>query len=293
MTPLARQLAASLVHEGIELLALPAPAISTYDYHGDLERDSFTSLELFRASRPRYAAERVFKTAKPSPPTHAMAFGSLMHTILFTPIGLRGYLFKKIDRRTRDGKRAEVEAKEKNLTIMSPQDWYLADSMCNAALAHPFGRILLEHEAENETPILFNCPDTGHPLKCKPDRRFREGIILDLKTTDGDVDPDTWGRVCHRFGYHRQAAMYVMGVNEACGAGTVKKFIHMVISKEPPHEVTCYVLDDRAMALGREQNLETIRELTECHAGGRWSGRWSDAIHDVSLPAYAYHGSNL
>ncbi len=270
---------------------MPVVENSNEAYHGDFSRDSNSSLSLFRKSRERYAAIRVFKTLQPDPPTSAMAFGTafgyfLMETEKFAN---RYVVEQKFDRRTTKGKEASAAFAEANAGRLpiSTDDMILLVDMCAGVYRNPKARAALEAPGRVECSVTWTDPDTGLPLKCRPDKLLNNGLIWDLKTTV-DSSPEAFARTCVNFGYHRQAALYLDGVWQELQADG--PFLFVAVSKEPPHETVCLTLDAEALALGRKQNTAALRELAECKATGNWAGKWNGKIVETSLPRYAFFG---
>ncbi len=270
---------------------MPVIETSNEAYHVDYERDSHSSLQLFRKSRERYAGERIYKTLQRQPPTPAMLFGTAFGYALMEPqiFSARYVPEVKFDKRTTKGKEAAAAfaAVNEGKTPISLDDCDLIKGMIDGVTRNPKARIALDAPGRVESSVLWTDPDTGLPLKCRPDKLLDNGLIWDLKTTV-DSSPEAFARTCAAFAYHRQAALYLDGVwQELRHDGP---FLFVVVSKEPPHECVCYTLDSEALALGRKQNAAALRELAECKRAGNWAGKWRDKIIETSLPRYAFFG---
>lgn len=263
---------------------------SSEEYHASLSEDSHSSLQTFRQSVERYAAERVFRTMEREPPTPAMQLGSLVHFMVLEIEALESrYVVKPegIDRRTKSGKEQweRFEATARGKTIISANDLNLASAMRDGISRNEYARAALEADGISEASLRWTCPETGCPLKCRLDRLCHSGLVIDVKSTD-DFSPDAWARTVYKYKYHCQAALYTEGVRQVLGLEA--PFLFIAVSKTAPHECAAFLLDDRALQLGRDENLCTLRELAQRRASGDWSGRWSEQIHTISLPNYAY-----
>lgn len=266
---------------------------SSEEYHASLSEDSHSSLQTFRQSVERYAAERVFCTMYREPPTPAMQLGSLLHCMVLEQESLESrYVVKPdgIDRRTKAGKEQweRFEATANGKTIIMADDLNLASAMRDGIMRNPHARAALEDDGISEASIRWECPETGCPLKCRIDRLHHSGLVVDVKSTEG-VSPEAWSRTVFNFGYHLQAALYAEGVRQVIGLD--RPFLFIAVSKTPPHECCTYLLNERAIQLGRDENLKTVKELVDRRASGDWSGRWSNRIHEINLPAWAYNGA--
>ncbi len=270
---------------------MPILELDNEAYHGSTDADSNSSLNLFRKSRERYAAIRVYKTLQPDPPTPAMAFGTAFGYFLMEPekFAQRYVVEQKFDRRTTKGKEGSAAFAEANAGrwLISAEDMILLADMSAGVLRNPKARAALEAPGRVECSVTWTDPDTGLPLKCRPDKLLNNGLIWDLKTTV-DSSPEAFARTCVNFGYHRQAALYLDGVWQELQADG--PFLFVAVSKEPPHETVCLTLDAEALALGRKQNATALRELAECKRSGNWAGKWRDKIIETSLPRYAFFG---
>lgn len=266
---------------------------SADEYHASLSEDSHSSLQTFRVSVERYAAERVYRTLEREPPTPAMQLGSLLHCMVLEPESLESrYVVRPdgIDRRTKAGKEQweRFEATANGKTIVTADDINLASAMRDGIMRNPHARAALEADGISEASLRWQCQETGCPLKCRLDRLHHSGLVVDVKTTD-DVSPDGWSRTLHKFSYHCQAALYTEGIHQAFGESV--PFLFISVSKRPPHETCCYLLRTNALECGRQQNLRTLQELAGRRARNDWTGRWSDKIHEVDIPIYAYRGT--
>jgi len=269
--------------------ALQHPAPSIDGYHQSFDRDSNSSLQLFRESVAEYAAIRVFQTLPPREPTPEMELGTAFHCLVLEPdlFKQRYTVAPKFDRRTKDGKAAyaEWQADNADKTPLAIEDYKLIHAMADGLRRNTRARASVEVAGEAERVVLWDDPDTGCPLKMRADRILANEIIVDLKTTN-DVRPDSWARTVHNLGYYRQAALYQAGVRVALGIDCEVVFV--AVSKRPPHETGCFVLDADAIRLGHAENEATIRELVERRATGNWESRLHGQVIQVGLPRWAY-----
>jgi len=109
------------------------------------------------------------------------------------------------------------------------------------------------------------------------------GAIVDLKTTQSANFWD-WRSSIVKWGYHRQAALYLMGA-QACGLD-VQDFVWLVVDKEPPYAVGLYRLDMTDIGVGDTQVRELLREWHQCVESGEWPA-YGDECITVSLPRWS------
>ena len=257
------------------------------DYHADLTRDSHSSLQLFRASVERYAAIRIHKTMLPDASKPAMVFGSAFHCLLLEPEKFtEQYILEpKFDKRTTIGKEAHAAWLQEHGSkeVLSVEAWAMLPAMVAGVMRNRYARSAIEGSGSIEEPVEWTDDVSGLRLKCKPDIRLANGLIIDVKTTN-DIDPEAWSRTVATFGYHRQAALYLDGcwqVHQADGP-----FVHIAVSKEPPHECAVYEVGSESLAIGRSENADTLAELMMRRDSGDWSGRWSADVTTVNLPTW-------
>lgn len=258
------------------------------EYHGSLDEDSHSSLDLFYESVEQYAAKRVFRTCPYPPPTPEMEFGTLFHTTVLEPHLLdEDYIaFEKFDKRTTAGKQgfADFCARAGKRKAVTGEDLAMARAMFEGVMRNPEARYLIEAEGKCECSIKAVDPDTGLPLKIRTDKLNKNGVIADLKTTQR-VDPESWAKTTHNFGYHRQAALYLDVVK---GLGMEGPMHFIAVSKQPPHECVVYHLGFNTLNLGRSENKGILFELAYRRRENKWDGRYSGVSNEIEVPHYAF-----
>ena len=258
------------------------------EYHGSLTEDSHSSVDLFIDSVEEYAAKRVFRTCPYPPPTPEMEFGTLFHTTILEPHLLdEEYIeAEKFDKRTTDGKQgfADFCARAGKRKAVTGADLAMAKDMFEGVMRNKEARRIIEADGKCECSIKSIDPDSGVPLKVRTDRLNNNGEIGDLKTTQ-HVNPESWAKTTHNFGYHRQAALY-LDVLKELGVSGPMHFI--AVSKTPPHECVVYHLGFNTLNLGRSQNKAALFELSYRRREKLWTGRYSGSSHEIEVPHYAF-----
>lgn len=176
-------------------------------------------------------------------------------------------------------------------TIIDGQTYEQLTSMVRAVLAHPVAGKLITGEGKAEASVYWNDPETGELCRCRPDFWRRDGIIVDLKSTD-DASPEAFGKSVANWRYHVQSEMYLEGMNAAFEAGHFpdgyakpKAFIFLVVEKKPPYAVASYVLDPESATQGQREFRENLAVYAECKKTDKWPA-YGDDIQTVGLPTW-------
>jgi hypothetical protein len=191
----------------------------------------------------------------------------------------------EVDRRTREGKEtwAAFQAEAAGRFVLTAAEGGQAEAMARALAAHELVPAALEG-AEAEVSILWQDPETGAPLKGRPDAlRLEAGVVLDLKSTV-DASPGPFARSALAYGYATQAAAYREAL--AAAGGEVADHVLIVVEKDPPHGVAVYRLADAALELGRRRWREAVTRYAECLDRAAWPA-YAPTITELALPAWA------
>jgi len=226
-------------------------------------------------------------------PTPAMAFGTLVHSMILEPGTVPAlYHVMQASATTKAGKAEKAQAVEQGKTIVSASDWERAKAMQARVQAHPAASWLLGLPGKSEVSMYWEMPtEDGRTRQCKgrADRIAQVGggeVIIDLKTHSGTVSPTELERIVAKFGYHRQAAWYCDGYERITGR-PCHGFYFIFISTTAPYLVTAGKMGDEAQAIGWGDCLRAERILHECETSGKWPG-YADQLIEIDLPAWAY-----
>jgi len=172
------------------------------------------------------------------------------------------------------------------------------------------GKIILSHdEAEKVTAMktsVFNCKtaekllkivteteknifwtENGVEFKARLDGECPLGII-DLKSTQ-DASADEFERSIYKYGYHIQAAHYLVGA--AANSLPCENFYIVAVENEPPYCVSVFQLDHEAIETGEKERQRLIKLYKECLMSGKWPG-YPDKIQSITLPKWAFYENN-
>jgi exodeoxyribonuclease VIII len=228
---------------------------------------------------------------RPPDQSDAQALGSAAHCAILEPERFEASYVAapKIDKRFKAGKLewAEFQGRYPNHEIVTQDEYDSCLRMRDAVYAHPTARELLSGPGKNEHGALWQDPDTGLMVKCRPDRIAALAgwpVVVDLKTTR-DARRTSFAKDIHYFQYHEQAALYLDGLDVL--SPHPRKFVFIALEKEPPYAVAVYELDDEAIVLGRDEYKAHLNTYGECVRSGIWPG-YGDGMDYVSLPAWAF-----
>lgn len=258
---------------------IPKPGI----YHGVpfaeyLEWEAASKSKLFAMRRtPRHSTVQ-------QPPTDAMDFGSLVHTLLLEPENFEALYAVGPDVDTRASKEWKAWAVCQSApNLLKPGEMKAALAAEAVALSKPAVAALLDAEGDAEVSFVWNCPETGVLCKGRADKWLPgESIALDVKTTT-DASTDAFRRTVLNFGYHYQAAHYLHGMI-ACGLRP-RRFIHLVIESKAPFECKLYELDEAWLEVARLELPAMLRLYDECTRSGIWPG-YDEEIEPLDAPEW-------
>ncbi len=222
--------------------------------------------------------ERVYREATP-----AMLLGKVAHKLIleYDTFDDEFVVAPKCDKRTTVGKTefAVFEAQSKGKTVVAEDVYLQARSMFEALQRNNAVKQLLS-TGESELPLMWH---NGH-IQCKGKMdRYREGLIIDYKTTE-DASESGFSKSIALWGYHRQDAWYMDGV-EAVYNERPRGFVFIVQEKDNPENIGIYSLLDQDRELGALENESASIKIAERLQTGNWKS-YPEMIVPVALPAY-------
>lgn len=204
-------------------------------------------------------------------------------------------------------------------TIMTPEEWHQLSNMRDAVNAHPVARRLLPVDGHAELSVYWTDEQTGELCRCRPDFWRRDGILVDLKTTE-DASPEAFAKSLANWRYHVQHPFYVDGVTAALRQASEenlravfgdevpqppKAFVFLAVEKTAcvvdgkAKGVAVYVLDHAdellddepgavgSVELGRALYRRDLAVYAECKRTGMWPG-YSERIQQIRVPGYEF-----
>lgn len=217
--------------------------------------------------------------------TDAMIEGTLTHGLLFEPNKI-GREFEQHNFARRAGKEwNEFLEKAGNKTLVHESLWEKCQNMVDRVRDNEHAVSLLK-SGEAEVSVFAKDIEFGVLTRCRPDWwNKKTKVMLDLKTTAGKVDADTFAKEVAKFGYHIQESFYrrVMAMH---GIG-ISRFVFCVVSKQPPHGVAIYELDDLTRREGDVAVEYALREFRRAQESGVYPFAQRE-LSRIRIPSYAF-----
>lgn len=262
------------------------------EYHAMRDSWSHSQIETLIESPPLFHGRHITGLF-PRESSDALDCGTIAHQALLMPGGLADVLAiipREVlnEQGHRKGKRwLEWSDANADKIQMKPEEAAVPQRMVESVLSHEYGGRLRGAATHIEYTLSWECSD-GLTLRCRPDwiAETPVGLVVcDLKTTRATT-PREFAADAVKFGYHRQAAWYLDGVQRA--GMDPKGFVFVVVDKSPAHECYVYQLSERAIELGRKQNADAVRELAYRLERNDWRGKGAGEMFELDLPEWAY-----
>jgi len=232
------------------------------------------------------AAARIPKSEGDEPAV--LAFGRAFH--LFVLEGLIEFgkgvaILPELNMRTNAGKEESGHFREinKGKAIITKDDYTAITEMDKAIKNHPFAAGLLAKGAR-EVSVFWDDPFSGLPCKARPDILPGRSVVVDLKKTR-DASVTHFQRSILQFGYHRQAAFYLDGLEKA----TKEKydvFAFIAVESTPPYRTEVYSLSPEFIEYGRNEYQFLINVETHCRADNHWPNYTANEVTEIGLPRW-------
>lgn len=212
--------------------------------------------------------------------TPALIEGSLCHSMILEPdkTELEFIVSPEFNKRTNAGKALYQEflTLHGDKKAVSAEQWEKCQHMRDEVFNHEAAAYWLS-DGEPETSWFFTHELSGLECKVRPDWLRRDGVIVDLKTTD-DASPKGFVKSVANYSYHVQAAFYMDALKAS-------RFIFVVVEKSAPFAVAVYELDEEAISQGRKMYEQALLTIATCRDSGNWYG--FDGLKKLSLPPWA------
>lgn len=221
---------------------------------------SSSSLKQFAKSPLHYCH---YLTA-PYEPTEPMIFGNIVHVMVLEPDKFKdkyAVMRPGINKRTNDGKAeiAEFIEKNKDKQVISEEQKEKAEKIRDAIFANEKAMILLNQITHTEK--RFKWKEKGRDLIGFADA-VGENLIVDLKImADGDFE--NFSRDCVKFGYYRQAAMYMSAFFRTSGTFP-ESFYFIVAEKSPPFGVAVHRATKKFLDIGKMDYQYLLDKFNHC-----------------------------
>lgn len=211
--------------------------------------------------------------------TDAMAWGTLVHTILLEPSEFTSRVVikpadapKRPDSRQLNAKKPSDEtiaaiawwdrfnAETAGKRIISAETATNLEALVERIQADPIAGPLLADLGRVEQSFFWDDAETGIPMRCRPDAWGTDNIIRDVKTC-ANCAPYEFGRAALELGYDRQAAIYTDGVEAVTGTrpdGFV--FIAIEGKERGKFYIQCHSVEADVMEAGHKRYRQGLRD---------------------------------
>jgi hypothetical protein len=142
----------------------------------------------------------------------------------------------------------------------------------------------LDGGGDSEFTLLWE--ESGILCRARPDRLSADrGLVVHVKTSQGSVEPDSWGR---RYlvgqGFYITAAWYRRAIAQVFG---IEESTHLFlnIEQEPPHLCSLVGVDPHGMELGANTVLQGLQTWQRCVGRKFWPKYPTRAVYP-ELPAW-------
>ena len=235
---------------------------------------------------------------KPSEPSEAMEFGTLVHTCILEPdaVEQRYYVWDKSDAHgSSKAGIAEKKAAYKaagDRTVVLKSDYEKARQACVLLEQTTHAMNLLDPDLIHEcAAIWWDLEHGGVWCKALIDGYLPGRWIVDIKTTR-DASPQGFQRSIVRYGYHIQAAFYRDAIWMAAGNEIFLPYYIIALETSDPPQLAVYHMSDDAIDIGRQEYQRLLDEYAACKRHDIWPSYATD-IQEITLPPWAMHGGVL
>ena len=180
---------------------------------------------------------------EPFEPTPKMKLGTLIHAMVFEPETIEREFVKvpKLDRRRTESKELLAALEKDSRTQIDEETWSLAESV-TSEIADTKAANLLFTGGKSEVSVLGHSI-LGEPVKGKIDYLREDArIILDLKTTEQDLQDDNLRWLMDQKSYKVQAAFYIDLLKMETGEDY--SFCFFFVNVKAPFEMRKVVVSD-------------------------------------------------
>ena len=241
--------------------------ISNEAYHGG-EGVSKSVLDLIHRSPAHYRASLVL----PKRETAALTLGTAIHAAVLEPESFEANFVAApdVDRRTSAGRAAwtKFQLDTAGKKILTREQYDTALHVRDAVYGNRMAVNLLCGGTPEQSVYWAESLDGQEILcKCRPDYLRRDGLIVDLKTTE-DARADHFLRSVTAYRYHVQCAWYLRGIEEA--TGDVRDFVFLAVEKEPPYGIGIFTLPPEFVDAGVYAAMADLRVYAKCKKADYW-----------------------
>lgn len=260
------------------------PGVASEDYHHkDSPGVSSSFLKKIISSTPMHA----IASLEEKEDSDALVFGRAFHTILDSED-----IFNQTHITVPEGMRRDLRAKayqefmaeNKGKVILSRDEFDTLRRMRDTVAAHPLYSLTRGGKCEHSG--YWTDEETGVLCKIRPDVLLDDGLVFDWKSCGKPINPYSFSKVVHEYGYHVSGAMYLAGLSKILGI-KLRHFVLVAVEKQKPNGVIFYDIDPAAIEKGEEDFRHALAIYKNCKETNEWPGYPTD-FEPIGLPAYAF-----
>jgi exodeoxyribonuclease VIII len=238
------------------------------------------------------AAHAKYKKDNPKPPTPALRYGHVLHTLALEPSTFkkRYLVAPKCLKNTKAGKDIYKQwAKGLNgKEEVAASDYASMLKLDGAIRSQKIHRFI--EQGESEICIVWIDKKTGLLCKGRIDYVHRgQAVIIDLKSSL-DATKEKFARDIWRYGYYQQAAFYCDGWRAL--TEDPPAYVFLVYEKTPPFLIAARELAAKDIIAGRLSYREQLKKYAKCVRDDYWPG-YSDNVEMISMPTWALNQAGV
>jgi len=263
--------------------------ITQENYYDDKEHVTNSMLSWLKQS-PAYFKSQIDKK---SVPTDAMTFGSAFHCAVLESDKFDDlyYVMPKLDKRTKAGKEefAEHMSKAGDKVVITTDQYSKILAMKDAVYNNKtMSELFTSNEGVAESVNIWeekvqDKNGKNHVIKCKSLidlRRDNDDLVVDLKTT---TSVSAFTSSIRKFGYDRQAAFYLRGLQANGLISPDARFVFAVVEKEAPYEIAMFELDRSVMDEANLHIDSLLQTYQQCIAENYYPKKYEQFNGELNL----------
>jgi hypothetical protein len=221
----------------------------------------------------------------PQPPRHEFDLGHVVHSLVLGT-GLDLYVHDWPDLRTKAAREDVAQARAAGMVPIKRADYEDLSAVADAVLTDHLAGPLFQGGTPEQS-IYATDPDTGVWMRGRLDwtTTYDDApAIVDLKTTGRSAIPGDFARDAATYDYAVQREFY-RKIWAQLGGGDDVRFLHVVVSKQPPYLVAVVEFDLDFETTGKTRVRRALDTYAQCMESGQWPGI-PPIIHRIGPPIW-------
>jgi exodeoxyribonuclease VIII len=265
---------------------LTADQLTNQAYHA-APGISKSHLDTIAEGSPLHYWQRYINPDRPEEnKTPALILGDAIHAAILQPALFESHYIIKpdVDKRTKDGKAiyAAFKAASVGKTELSQAEFDCCVNIRETVYRHPVARgLLLGGVAEHS--FFTKELETGELIKCRPDY-LTDDYIIDVKSTlDASEDSFNYDGTKHRYDV---AVPWYMDIVQAVRRRRPKKWIWLVVEKEPPYAIGIYFAQEHDIIRARDTARRNFLTIIQHRRQNFWPDYGESAMRPFTPRAW-------